>query len=98
MESKKNNSAPEQFLDELLMTDKGRAEAKLPKVQDIALSQIDGFEGHPFKIREDEEMKRLVESIRGFFPKDYTAAQMEDSIVKLCQAQYRRKLRDRGDR
>lgn len=55
-----------QAYDELFMDDAGRAELKLPKVQSIALSQIDGFEGHPFKIKDDEEMKRLVESIRDY--------------------------------
>lgn len=52
--------------DELFMNDESRAELKLPKVQSIALSQIDGFEDHPFKIKDDEEMKRLVESIRDY--------------------------------
>ena len=55
-----------QAYDELFMDDAGRAELKLPKVQSIALSQIDGFEDHPFKIKDDEEMKRLVESIRDY--------------------------------
>lgn len=55
-----------QAYDELFMDDAGRAELKLPKVQNIALSQIDGFEDHPFKIKDDEEMKRLVESIRDY--------------------------------
>ena len=52
--------------DELFMNDESRAELKLPKVQNLALSQIDGFEDHPFKIKDDEEMKRLVESIRDY--------------------------------
>ena len=55
-----------QAYDELFMDDAGRAELKLPKVQNLALSQIDGFVDHPFKIKDDEEMKRLVESIRDY--------------------------------
>lgn len=52
--------------DELFMNDESRTEAKLPKVQNISLSQIDGFEDHPFKVKDDEDMQRLVESIREY--------------------------------
>ena len=52
--------------DELFMNDESRTEAKLPKVQNISLSQIDGFEYHPFKVKDDEDMQRLVESIREY--------------------------------
>lgn len=52
--------------EELFMNDESRAETKLPKVRNIALSEIDGFEEHPFKIKDDEEMQRLVESIRDY--------------------------------
>lgn len=52
--------------DELFMNDESRTEAKLPKVQNIPLSQIDGFEDHPFKVKDDEDMQRLVESIREY--------------------------------
>ena len=50
--------------DELFMTDKERAENKLPKIYDIPLSEIDDFPGHPFKVRVDEDMQQLVESIK----------------------------------
>lgn len=55
-----------QSYDELLMDDQGREDAKLPKVKDIALTEIDGFADHPFKVKDDEEMKKLVESIRDY--------------------------------
>ena len=52
--------------DEIFTDDQGREEAKLPKVKDIALSEIDGFPDHPFKVKDDEDMKKLVESIRDY--------------------------------
>ena len=43
--------------DELFMTDKERAENKLPKIYDIPLSEIDDFPDHPFQVRLDEDMQ-----------------------------------------
>lgn len=54
----------ESALDELFMTDQGRAENRLPKIYEIPLSEIDEFPDHPFHVRMDEDMDRLVESIR----------------------------------
>lgn len=39
-----------------------------------------------------------MERIRKFFPRSYTTAQMETEIVKLCEAQYRRRQRSREER
>lgn len=50
--------------DELFMTDEERKENKLPKIYDIPLSEIDDFPNHPFKVRDDEDMENLIESIR----------------------------------
>ena len=50
--------------DELFMDDKGRAEAKLPRIYDIPLSEIDDFPDHPFQVRMDEDMEQLVESVK----------------------------------
>ena len=50
--------------DEMFMTDKERAEAKLPRIYDIPLDQIDDFPDHPFKVRMDEDMDQLVQSIK----------------------------------
>ena len=50
--------------DDLFQTDESRAEAKLSKIRDIPLSQIDEFPDHPFKILMDEDMQQLVESIK----------------------------------
>ena len=50
--------------DELFMDDKGRAENRLPKIYDIPLSEIDNFPDHPFKVKLDEDMQQLVQSIK----------------------------------
>ncbi|MBQ7059296.1 MAG: ParB/RepB/Spo0J family partition protein, partial [Firmicutes bacterium] len=49
----------------MFMTDKERAEAKLPRIYDIPLDRIDDFPDHPFKVRMDEDMDQLVQSIKG---------------------------------
>jgi len=51
-------------LDDLFSTQQERDEAKLDKIRDIPLSEIDGFPDHPFQVRDDEDMIQLVESIR----------------------------------
>ena len=50
--------------DELFMTDAERQENRLPKIYDISLSEIDDFPDHPFKVRMDEDMEQLVQSVR----------------------------------
>ncbi len=49
--------------EELFMNDEERVINRSPRVLDIEISQIDDFEGHPFKVKDDEEMDRLMESI-----------------------------------
>jgi len=51
-------------LDELFMTDDGRKESKLPRIQDIPLDQIDDMPNHPYKVRMDEDMEALIESVK----------------------------------
>lgn len=51
-------------LDELFMTDEGRKENKLPRIHDIPIELIDDFPGHPYKVRIDEDMEQLVESVQ----------------------------------
>ena len=50
--------------DELFMNDQERKENRLPKIYDIPLTEIDDFPNHPFKVREDEDMDQLVESVK----------------------------------
>ncbi len=51
-------------LDELFTTQEERDDAKLKRIHEIPLSEIDPFPDHPFKVRDDEDMDNLVESIR----------------------------------
>ena len=51
-------------VDDLFSTEESRQEAKLKKIYDISIDQIDDFPDHPFKVRDDEDMENLVESIR----------------------------------
>ena len=50
------------------------------------------------KANQKERVKIPVERIRKYFPKDYTITQMEETIVKLCEAYHRKRLRDRDSR
>ena len=49
---------------ELFMTDEERKKQILPHIEDIPLDQVDDFPDHPFKVRMDEDMQQLVESIK----------------------------------
>ena len=51
-------------LDDLFTTQEERDTAKRPTVQDIDLSLIDDFPNHPFKVRMDESMTEMADSIR----------------------------------
>ena len=50
------------------------------------------------KANQKEKLKIPMDRIRKFFPRSYTTAQMETEIVKLCEAQYRRRQRSREER
>ena len=51
-------------LDELFTTQEMRDDAKLERVQNIPLSELHPFKDHPFKVQNNEEMERMIESIR----------------------------------
>ena len=53
-------------LDELFSTEEQRQENKLPRIQDIPLDQIDDMPNHPYKVRMDEDMDILVESVKSY--------------------------------
>ena len=52
--------------DDLFSTQEQRDEANLEKVQVIPFNLLDDFPGHPFKVRDDEEMQNLIESVKKF--------------------------------
>ena len=51
-------------LDDLFSTQELRDDAKLSKIRDIPLELIDVFPDHPFKVKLDEDMMQLVESVK----------------------------------
>lgn len=51
-------------LDDLFTTQEMRNDAKLERVQNIPLNELRPFKNHPFKILNNEEMERMIESIR----------------------------------
>ena len=51
-------------LDDLFTTQEMRDDAKLERVQNIPLSELRPFKDHPFKVQNNEEMERMIESIR----------------------------------
>ena len=51
-------------LDDLFTTQAQRDEEQLSKIRDIPLELIDDFPDHPFKVRDDEDMMQLVESVK----------------------------------
>jgi len=46
------------------MNDAERKENKLPRIYDVPISEIDDFPDHPFKVKIDEDMDQLVQSIK----------------------------------
>ena len=50
--------------DDIFTTQEMRDDAKLERVQNIPLSELHPFKNHPFKIINNEEMERMIESIR----------------------------------
>lgn len=78
--------------DELFMTDAERQENKLPRIHDIPLEMIDDFPGHPFKVRLDEDMQQLVDSIkeRGVLT-PITLREKDDGRYELVSGHRRKK-------
>ncbi len=46
-------------LEDLFTTQEMRDEAKLEKVQNIPIEDLQPFENHPYKVADDEEMKKI---------------------------------------
>lgn len=63
---KSDFTLPTNSLDELFSSQEERDDAKLERVKEIPLYELHPFKTHPFKIQNDDEMKRLIESIQKF--------------------------------
>ncbi len=79
-------------LDDLFSTQEMRDDAKLAKIRDIPLELIDDFPDHPFKVRDDEDMMQLVESVkeRGVIT-PATVRQKEDGRYELISGHRRKR-------
>ena len=79
-------------LDDLFSTQELRDDAKLSKIRDIPLELIDNFPDHPFKVRDDEDMIQLVESVkeRGVIT-PATVRQKEDGRYELISGHRRKR-------
>lgn len=51
-------------VDDMFTTQEMRDDAKLARIHEIPLDEIDEFLEHPYKVKDDEDMMNLVESIR----------------------------------
>lgn len=89
---KSDFTLPTNTLDELFSSQEERDEAKLLKIRDIPLEEIDDFPDHPFQVREDEDMFQLVESIkeRGVIT-PATVRQKEDGRYELISGHRRKR-------
>ena len=79
-------------LADLFTTQAQREEEKLSKIRDIPLGLIDDFPDHPFKVRDDEDMLQLIESIRdrGVIT-PATVRQKEDGRYELISGHRRKR-------
>lgn len=79
-------------LDDLFTTQAQREEEGLSKIRDIPLELIDDFPDHPFKVRDDEDMMQLVESVkeRGVIT-PATVRQKEDGRYELVSGHRRKR-------
>ena len=79
-------------LDDLFTTQEQRDDEKLSKIRDIPLTEIDDFPDHPFKVRDDEDMAQLVESVkeRGVIT-PATVRQKEDGRYEIISGHRRKR-------
>ncbi len=89
---KSDFTLPTNTLDDLFSTQEERDDAKLAKIRDILLTEIDNFPNHPFKVRDDEDMLQLVESVkeRGVIT-PATVRQKEDGRYELVSGHRRKR-------
>ena len=79
-------------LDDLFSTQEERDDAKLKRIYEIPLDEIDDFPNHPFKVLDDEDMFDLVESIKehGVIT-PATVRQKEDGRYELLSGHRRKR-------
>lgn len=63
---KRDGNISLKHFDDIFTTEEGRQEAQQERVQQIPLSELHEFEGHPFRVIDDEEMQKVVESVQKY--------------------------------
>ena len=53
-------------VDDLFTTQEEREDKTREKIVDIPISEIDDFPNHPFKVRDNAEMREMIDGIRGY--------------------------------
>ncbi len=78
--------------DDIFSTQEERDDQKKAKIEDIPLDQIDDFPDHPYKVRDDEDMAALIESIKehGVIT-PATVRQKEDGRYELVSGHRRKR-------
>ena len=78
--------------DDIFSTQEMRDDEKLAKIRDVPLELIDDFPDHPYKVRDDEDMMQLAESIkeRGVIT-PATVRQKEDGRYELISGHRRKR-------
>lgn len=90
--AKSNASEMLTSLDSLFTTQEQRDEGKRDSVQDIPLAQISDFPEHPFKVKQDEAMLEMAESVRQYgVLVPGLVRQLEDGSYQMVSG-HRRKL------
>lgn len=90
--AKSNASEMLTSLDSLFTTQEQRDEAKRDSVQDIPLAQISDFPEHPFKVKQDEAMLEMAESVRQYgILVPGLVRQLEDGSYQMVSG-HRRKM------
>lgn len=90
--AKSNASEMQTSLDSLFTTQEQRDGAKRDSVQDIPISQISDFPEHPFKVKQDEAMLEMAESVRQYgVLVPGLVRQLEDGSYQMVSG-HRRKL------
>ena len=93
--AKSNASEMLTSLDSLFTTQEQRDEAKRDSVQDIPIFQISDFPEHPFKVKQDEAMLEMSESVRQYgVLVPGLVRQLEDGSYQMVSG-HRRKLASR---
>lgn len=79
-------------LDDLFKTQEIRDDEKLSRIRDIPISEIDDFPEHPFKVKDDEDMIQLIESVkeRGVIT-PATVRQKDDGRYELISGHRRKR-------